>query len=51
MAKSREHLTEEEIASGKAIGSFRQGEYKVRVAVRTEYGVIFSELPLGIEIP
>lgn len=49
--KHMQFLTDSEIAAGEAIGRFRSGDYKVRVAFRTEYGVIFSELPRGIEIP
>ncbi|MBQ4091130.1 MAG: hypothetical protein IJC64_02305, partial [Clostridia bacterium] len=49
--KHVQFLTNDEIEAGYAIGHFRSGNYKVRVAFETEYGIIFSELPEGITIP
>ena len=50
-AKHIQLLTDEERDLGRAIGKYISGDYKVRVAFETEYGVIFSNLSEAIEIP
>ena len=50
-SKHCQPLTAEELSAGEAIGQYISGEYKVRVAFETEYGIIFSQLPRGITIP
>ena len=50
-SKHCQPLTAEELLAGEAIGQYISGEYKVRVAFETEYGIIFSQLPGGITIP
>jgi hypothetical protein len=49
--KHIQFLSSDEIRAGFAIGQYRSGNYRVRVAFETEYGIIFSELPEGITIP
>ncbi|MBR2467023.1 MAG: hypothetical protein IKB38_08880 [Clostridia bacterium] len=41
-------LGEEEIEEGVAVCAYKSGNFKVRVAFKTEYGIIFSELPDAI---
>ena len=43
-------LTEEEIAKGEAVCAHEAGTYKVRVAFKTEYGIIHSALPQAIKV-
>jgi hypothetical protein len=49
--KHIQFLTENESLSGNAIGKFDSGDYKIRVAFETEYGIIFSVLPESITVP
>ena len=44
------HPSEEELAAGSAVCTHKPGLYKVRVAFRTEYGVIHSVLSDAFEI-
>jgi hypothetical protein len=43
-------LSEEEIAVGNAVCTHTAGSYKIRVAFRTEYGIIHSTLPNAITV-
>lgn len=43
-------LTSEEAANGSTICTGEPGSYKVRVAFKTEYGIIHSELPEAITV-
>lgn len=43
-------LTDEDIANGSAVCSHIAGSFKVRVAFKTEYGIIHSELPEAITV-
>lgn len=43
-------LSDEDIINGSAISAYQAGTYKVRVAFKTDYGIIFSTLPEAITV-
>lgn len=43
-------LNEDEIKKGEATCSYIPGKYKIRVAFKTDYGIIFSKLPDAITV-
>ena len=49
-AKNVHIFTPEEAQSGLVTAKYAAGEFKIRVAFKTEYGIIFSDLPEAIWI-